>query len=134
MDINYIHIIYNMDKTDLVFKTNKELLLFYHTSFRNVGLTTTVSFAALAYSRFYREKSLMYSAGLVVVSILTILSSVILNRNLYNSMIRHQTIKNKLSSAKKYLIINKLFMFNHIIMGFFAIYTLYRLITDNLFV
>jgi hypothetical protein len=122
-----------MNKADLAFKTNNDIMLFYQTSFRNVGLTTAVSFAALAYSRFYRSKSLMYSVGLVFVSIVTILCSVIFNCNLYNSVIRHHSINKKLYAANKYLIINKLFMVNHMIIMFFAIYTLYRLITDNQF-
>jgi hypothetical protein len=120
-----------MDKTELVFKTNKDIIMFYQTGFRNIGLTTMISFASLAYSRFYRGKSQMYSSGLVLVSILTILSSMILNRNLHNSMTRHHNINSDLNAANNYLIINKLFLVIQIILIFFAIYTLYRLNTNN---
>ena len=49
------------------FETGKDLLMFYQTTLRNVGLYTTISFAALGYSRFYRDKSILYSSGLVVI-------------------------------------------------------------------
>jgi len=34
----------------------KEILMFYHTSLRNVGLYTSISLALLGSSRFYRGK------------------------------------------------------------------------------
>ena len=37
-------------------ETERDLLMFYHTSIRNIALFTSVSFAALGYSRFYRGK------------------------------------------------------------------------------
>lgn len=123
-----------MYKNNLWLKTNNSIVNFYHTTLRNVGLTTTISFAALAYSRFYRDKSTMYSGGLVFVSILTMLGSIILNNNLYNTIVMHHNINNKLYAANKYLIINKIFIVNQLILMFFAIYTLYRIITDNLFI
>jgi len=123
-----------MDNLDnkLHYKTTKELEMYYQTTIRNVALTTAVSFAALAYSRFYREKSALYSSGLVFVSILIVINSSILNVYLYNSMVNHTNSKN-LQSSKKWLIINKIFMVVHIMLLFFGIYTLYRLITNNKF-
>lgn len=120
-----------MDNADLIFKTNRDVIIFYQTSFRNIGLTTMISFASLAYSRFYRGKSLLYSSGLVFVSILTILSSMILNRNLYDIITTHNNTNEELNAANNYLIINKLFLIIQIILMFFAIYTFYRLNTNS---
>ena len=53
--------------------------MFYQTTLRNVGLYTTISFAALGYSRFYRDKSILYSSGLVVISIAFLAIAFILN-------------------------------------------------------
>ena len=38
-------------------ETEKDLLMFYQTSLRNVGLFTSISLALLGYSRFYRGKN-----------------------------------------------------------------------------
>ena len=56
------------NKKNEIFKSEKDVLMYYQTTLRNVGLTTAVSFAALGYSRFYREKSLLYSSGMEFVS------------------------------------------------------------------
>ena len=52
------------------FETFKDLMMYFQTSIRNVALTTTVSFAALGYSRFYRGKNQLYVSGMVLVSLL----------------------------------------------------------------
>ncbi len=54
-----------LQKKDLELQSNKDILMYYQTTIRNVALTTTVSFAALGYSRFYRSKSSIYASGLV---------------------------------------------------------------------
>ena len=76
----------NIQKKDLELQSNKDILMYYHTTIRNVALTSALSFAGLSYSRFYRGKSRIYSAGLVFVSILILLASFIININLYNYM------------------------------------------------
>ena len=62
----------NNDNDKKIFKTEKDVLMYYQTSIRNVALTTAVSFAALGYSRFYRDKSLLYTNGMVFVSFLLV--------------------------------------------------------------
>jgi len=45
------------------------ILMYYHTSLRNIGLYTSLSLATLAASRFHRDKSFMLNVSLIVVSI-----------------------------------------------------------------
>ena len=61
-----------LQKKDLELQSNKDVLMYYQTTIRNVALTTAVSFAALGYSRFYRGKSTIYASGLVLVSLLLV--------------------------------------------------------------
>ena len=48
----------------------KVIMMYYHTSFRNIGLYTSLSLATLGGSRFHRGKSYMLNVSLIVVSIL----------------------------------------------------------------
>ena len=122
-----------LQKKDLELQSNKDILMYYQTTIRNVALTTAVSFAALGYSRFYRGKSTIYASGLVLVSLLIISSSCIININLYNLIINHTKTYNSLISANNFLSVNILFMISHIMIILFGLYTFYRLITGNKF-
>ena len=122
-----------LQKKDLELQSNKDILMYYQTSIRNVAITTAVSFAALGYSRFYRGKSSLYSSGLTLVSLLIIAASCILNINLYNLMEQHARVDNSLTSANNYLIVNKIFMICHSMIILFGLYTFYRLITGKKF-
>ena len=122
-----------LQKKDLELQSNKDLLMYYQTTIRNVALTTAVSFAALGYSRFYRGKSTIYASGLVLVSLLIIFASCIINLNLYNLIINHNKTDKSLISANNFLSVNILFMISHIIIILFGLYTFYRLITVNKF-
>tara|TARA_B100001175_G_C19127138_1_gene457164 strand:+ start:213 stop:599 length:387 start_codon:yes stop_codon:yes gene_type:complete len=122
-----------LQKKDLDLQSNKDILMYYQTTIRNVALTTAVSFAALGYSRFYRSKSSMYSSGLALVSLLILSCSFIININLYNLISNHNKTDISLNSANNFLIVNILFMIAHSIIILFGVYTLYRLITGNKF-
>ena len=50
-------------------ETEKDILMYFHTSVRNMGLYTSLSFGALGYSRFYRGKNPTYNIYLIVVSL-----------------------------------------------------------------
>ena len=113
-----------------IFSNEKELLMYFQTSIRNVALTTAVSFAALGYSRFYRDKSKLYSAGMTFVSFLIILCSALLNLFLYNSI---QEYLNNNKEISKLSIVNQIFIVVHSILIFFALYTLIRLMYNKKF-
>jgi hypothetical protein len=120
----------NQDKME--FESFKDLIMYYQTSIRNVALTTAVSFAALGYSRFYRGKSKLYVVGMVLVSLLILSCSILLNLFLYDDIQKY--INNpKYKAIEKWSNINKLFMVAHAFSIFFAIYTFYRVFTNNTF-
>ena len=49
-------------------KTEKDLFMYFQTALRNVGLYTSISFASLGYSRYYRDKNSIYNLYLILVS------------------------------------------------------------------
>ncbi len=114
------------------FESYKDLMMFYQTTIRNVALTTAVSFAALGYSRFYRDKNKIYTIGMVIVSLFLLICSSILNYFLYNSVIEYSKLK-KFNNVNEILLINYLFMIVHFITIIFAIYTIYRIYTNKMF-
>ena len=113
-----------------IFSNEKELLMYFQTSIRNVALTTAVSFAALGFSRFYRDKSKLYSAGMTFVSFLIILCSTLLNLFLFNSI---QEYLNTNKEINRLSTINKLFILVHSVLIFFALYTFIRLMYNKKF-
>ena len=106
--------------------------MFYQTTIRNVALTTAVSFAALGYSRFYRDKSLIYTAGMTLVSLLILIISFRLNFYLYTIVQDYKNLE-EFNNSTKLEILNILFMVVHSISILFAMYTLYRLIYNKRF-
>ena len=118
------------NKKNEIFSNEKELLMYFQSSIRNVALTTAVSFAALGYSRFYRDKSKLYSSGMTFVSFLIILCSTLLNLFLFNSI---QEYLNNNKEIDRLSIINKIFIVIHSILIFFALYTFIRLMYNKKF-
>lgn len=114
------------------FETKKDLAMYYQTSIRNVFLSTAVSFAALGYSRFYRGKSKLYSLGMVFVSALLVICSLLLNLYLYNHINEYME-KLDFMELSKWLNINRIAILIHIIILIFVIYTFYRLYFNKQF-
>ena len=123
----------DLKKNDkLTFETEKDLLMYYQTTFRNVGLYTSVSFAALGYSRFYRGKSLLYSGGLIAISLGFLLVAAFLNILLVKTLERYYNEK-KYVEIQNWEFLSKITVILHLILLFFAVYTLYRMLTGNAF-
>jgi len=115
------------------FENYHQLMMYYQTSIRNVAGTTALSFAALGYSRFYRGKSKLYiSIIMVIVSLLILTCSFLFNLFLYYD-IQLYIDNPKFKIFDKWLKINELFVFIHILTLFFAIYTFYRVFIGNTF-
>ena len=51
------------------------ILQLYHTSMRNVGLYTSISFAALGYSRYHRGKTFFLNVLLIFISMVFTIKS-----------------------------------------------------------
>ena len=61
-------------------------MMYYHTSFRNIGLYTSLSLATLGASRFHRGKSYMLNISLIAVSILFNILAILVGRYMLNDI------------------------------------------------
>lgn len=105
-------------------ETKKDLLMYFQTSLRNVGLYTSLSFAALGYSRFYRNKDALYNIYLVIFSIVFIMLSLTISINLISDINKFQKIL-KSSTIKKWIYIPKtiiVFNIGSLLLAFFTFY------------
>ena len=66
--------------------SEKDLLMMYHTEIRNIGLYTSISLAALAYSRSYRGKGPMRNVAGIIVAIGILLIAMSINFYLYKDL------------------------------------------------
>jgi len=57
-------------------QTEKDHLMYFSTALRNIGLFTSISFAALGYSRYYRSKNAIHNIYLILVSLFFLLASI----------------------------------------------------------
>ena len=121
------------DKKQKTYTTEKDIIMFFQSTIRNVILTTSVSFAALGYSRYYRGKNKLYSQGMVLVSILLLIISCVLNFYIYNTFKNYKNLE-KYSAIKELGYINIIFIIIHLITLTFAIYTLYRVTVNKQFI
>ena len=92
------------------FKDRKSALMYFHTTFRNVGLFTTLSFGALGYSRYYRDRIQIYNLSLILIGLTLLLVSFLLNFYLYNDMVKFLK-ENEDKEIERILVLNKIVFF-----------------------
>lgn len=81
-NISYLYTIvekFKMNKPNESKEIKSKFDMYFHSAFRNVGLFTSLSFGALAYSRVYRGKTPLYDAILISISLLFLLLSFTMN-------------------------------------------------------
>lgn len=78
----------------------KNLIMFYQTTLRNVGLYTTISFGALGYSRFYRGKSQLYNLALILISLCFLAVAAIINYYLITDVMEFSITQEEDMKAK----------------------------------
>jgi hypothetical protein len=108
------------------FTNYKEFVMYFHTSIRNVGLFTAVSFAALANSKFYKDKNKTYTAAMIIIALLLLANSSIINYLLYDDVEKYVKIDGY-KELEKLVYINYLFMIIHVLTISFGIYAFYKL-------
>jgi len=79
--ILYSSMLYNMNNN--IQQDLHDFNMLFHTTLRNIGLYTTLSYASLAYSRVYRTSTPFYDILLIIVSITFIIIATTLNLFLY---------------------------------------------------
>ena len=80
--------------TDVKFD-EKAILMYYHTTLRNVGLYTSVSLALLGYSRFYRGQIYLYNVSFILLSLLLLILTV------YKTQLFVSTLSVQIDELKK---------------------------------
>lgn len=79
MDVYLKNIIQNINLDILyIMDSEKDLLLYYQTSLRNVGLFTSVSLALLAVSRYYRGKTILFNTAYIFFSLLFLIAAMLI--------------------------------------------------------
>ena len=106
--------------------SEKAILMYYHTGLRNVGLYTSISFALLASSRFYRGKNKMYNILFLLLSLTILLCSVTLCKYLIDDL---QNMKQNLDEIKylnKWETIPQVIYYVNIVVGLIGATTLFK--------
>ena len=106
--------------------TEKDLLMYYHSCIKTVGMYTSLSFGALAYSRFYRgNQNFIYNLTLVLVSLCLTFVSIF---NSYYFMLYFEDSQKKLKtkSLKNYKYVPMLLLAVNSIIFILGIFTFLR--------
>lgn len=107
----------------------KDLIMMYHTALRNIGLYTSLSFALLSISRYYRKKKLLiYNLGFVTISLIFISVAIYISHNLINDLtfLLNNIENGETSLLHKWLLIPNIILYMDIIILLFTLYTFYR--------
>lgn len=99
-----------MQETEQPTKSNeidKKFDMYFHTALRNVGLYTSLSFAALAYSRVHRGNTPIYDMILIAISVIFLLLSFIVNYVLNGDVKQHLEQSEQSEKEKMYLLITQ---------------------------
>tara|TARA_B100000768_G_scaffold85549_1_gene80849 strand:- start:89 stop:427 length:339 start_codon:yes stop_codon:yes gene_type:complete len=110
--------------------SEKAILMYYHTALRNVGLYTSISFALLASSRFYRGKNKMYNILFLLLSLTILLCSVTLCKYLIDDL---QNMKQNLDEIKylnKWETIPQIIYYVNIVVGLIGATTLFKQLSN----
>ena len=105
-------------------ETQKDLLMYFQTSLRNMGLYTSLSFGALGYSRFYRGKNPIYNIYFILVSLVFTTITIYIGINLLKDLTSFNK-KIKSSYIYKWELLPKVilfFNFGGLIFGLFTLY------------
>ena len=106
---------------------NKKFDMYFHSALRNVGFYTSLSFAALAYSRVHRGTTPIYDMILIVISIAFLLLSFTINYLLNGDVKQHLEQSETSEKEKMYLLVTQSVFGIHGILFILGLGTLARL-------
>lgn len=106
---------------------NKKFDLYFHSALRNVGLYTSLSFAALAYSRVHRGSAPIYDMVLIAISMVFLLLSFTMNYILNNDIRQHLEQNEDSQKENMYLGITQIVFGIHGVLFILGLGTLIRL-------
>jgi len=106
-------------------ETEKDLLMYFNTSIRNIGSFTMLSFAALGYSRYPRSRRhAIYNISLILVSLFFLIVSMYIGYYLIEDINTFQT-DNTRDIMKKWIILSKWIIIVNAGTLLLGLYTLY---------
>ena len=107
--------------------TEKDYLMYFHTSVRNLGLYISVALAILAVSRAYRGKNKFYNVSFVIITLLFLFVSAYKNYYLILTLKKmKQEIKINDFYTNEIINVPIFILFINFIITVFCIYTFYR--------
>ena len=106
-------------------KTEKDIIMMYQTTIRNVGLYTSISLATLAYSRAYRDKGFLRNIAGIIISICIISIAISINYYLYKD-IEHFSKKIELTVIDKWATLLPFIGIMQIFIVLLNLFTLYN--------
>lgn len=102
----------------------KEMLMFYHTALRNVGLYTSISFATLGYSRVYRPDGYYYNNLLIIISLIFTIIAFTINYLLLQELYAFSKKNDEVTRIDKWIIIPEIIQVIEILLLVIASVTL----------
>mgnify|MGYP001368466297 CR=1 FL=1 len=107
--------------------TEKDYLMYYHTSMRNLGLYISVALAILAVSRAYRGKNKLYNVSFIAITLLFLILSTYKN---YYLILTLKKMKMEIKENKFYTdeisYLPTVILYSNMIIICFCFYTLFR--------
>ena len=107
-------------------ETEKDILMFYQTSLRNVGLYMSISFALLASSRFYRGKNKMYNILFLLLSLSILLCSITMCKYLIDDLKNMKQNLDEIKYLNKWETIPQVIYYVNITIGLIGATTLFK--------
>jgi len=101
-----------------------QMMTYFQSTIRNIGLYTSVSFGTLAISRYYRDKNWIINILLLLISIVLIIITIIIINNLridinnYTNLEQNETID-------KWMIIPNIMEYINYIFILISLYVVY---------
>ena len=108
-------------------EVNKKFDMYFHSALRNVGLYTSLSFGALAYSRVHRGTTPIYDMVLIAISMAFLLLSFTMNYVLNGDVRQHLEQSETSEKEKMYLLVTQSVFGIHGVLFILGLVTLARL-------
>jgi len=109
-------------------ENEKNLVMYFHTTLRNIFVMISLSFGGLSYSRYFREgtENFIYNIGLVIFSIIILFLSLYTTKNIICDINRETKNNDEYKIIFNLKIIPQVIMYIIVTLLGFATYTFIR--------
>jgi len=105
--------------------THYQMVMYYHTCIRNIGLYLSVTFAAIGYAQSYRGRRPVYHLLLLVLGLITLFISTGMNYFLIHDLDAYMK-NNHNNRLKTWKYFNYILLISQIALAFLSIAIIYR--------